>query len=72
MYFTQVPQLELRFLGTGMVIAWIPLDLHNLTNLIDPKCMKNVAIYVVIAITPVLLSLQAIVSYIPAKNSRQQ
>ena len=43
MYFTQVPQLLLRLLGTGMVRASSPLDLQRRSNLIDPKCMKNVA-----------------------------
>lgn len=48
LYLTQVPQLLLRLLGTGIVRASSPFDLHRRSYLIDPKCIKKVAIYVFI------------------------
>ena len=53
-YLTQVPQLLERFLGTGIVLASMPLDLQRRSNLIEPKCIKNVAIYVFMAKSPFL------------------
>ena len=47
-YLTQVPQLDDRLRGTGMVRASYPLALHMRSYLIEPKCIKNVAIYVFI------------------------
>ena len=41
--FTQVPQEELKFLGTGMIVAGYPSFSHFFLKDIAPKWEKNVA-----------------------------